>query len=182
MTSVTSCIFGLRQQIQESLISMASSEVNTYSVPTHGGDDDTFSKEGSSHAPADDANSALFQSTPPAMSSTKNVPQPPPLPCVTYHRLRAHGSRPSSCSSSSSRLVPKETVETWDKLFKQGTGADTYVEVDNTSHFLAHSCILVSFLFIHFNSCKRSNKLEGCIFSAGCSVTCHATASIWIKG
>ncbi|XP_056848141.1 BTB/POZ and TAZ domain-containing protein 3 isoform X2 [Raphanus sativus] len=76
---------------------MASSEVNTYSVPTHGDDDDdTFSKEGSSHAPADDANSALFQSTPPAMSSTKNVPQPPPLPCVTYHRLRAHGSRPSS--------------------------------------------------------------------------------------
>ncbi|XP_018447262.2 BTB/POZ and TAZ domain-containing protein 3 isoform X1 [Raphanus sativus] len=124
---------------------MASSEVNTYSVPTHGDDDDdTFSKEGSSHAPADDANSALFQSTPPAMSSTKNVPQPPPLPCVTYHRLRAHGSRPSSCSSSSSRLVPKETVETWDKLFKQGTGADTYVEVDNTSHFLAHSCILAA--------------------------------------
>ncbi|KAJ0236103.1 BTB/POZ and TAZ domain-containing protein 3 [Hirschfeldia incana] len=103
-------------------------------------------EEGSFHAPAD-ADSALFQSTtpPPAMPSTKNIPRPPPLPCLTYYqRLQAHGSRPSISSSSPSRLVPKETVETWDKLFKQGTGADTYVEVDNTSRFLAHSYILAA--------------------------------------
>ncbi|KAL0797400.1 hypothetical protein Bca101_052574 [Brassica carinata] len=109
---------------------MASSEVSTDQG------DETFSQlldmgeEESFHAPA---------TPPPAMSSTKNIPKPPPLPCVTY---KAYGSRPS-CSSSS-RLVPKETVGTWDKLFKQGTGADTYVEVDNKSHFLAHSCVLAA--------------------------------------
>lgn len=144
LTLVTSCIWS--QQIQElfpliycqvaGFDSMASSEVSTDQG------DETFSQvfdmgeEESFHAPA---------TPPPAMSSTKNIPKPPPLPCVTYHRLQAYGSRPS-CSSSSSRLVPKETVGTWDKLFKQGTGADTYVEVDNKSHFLAHSCVLVSFL------------------------------------
>ncbi|CAN7134682.1 unnamed protein product [Brassica rapa subsp. narinosa] len=68
----------------------------------------------------------------------KNIPKPPPLPRVTYQASR---SKPSS---SSSRLVPQETVETWDKLFKEGTGADTYVEVDNKSHFLAHSYILAA--------------------------------------
>lgn len=79
----------------------------------------------------------------------KNIPKPPPLPRVTYRGLQASRSKPSS---SSSRLVPQETVETWDKLFKQGTGADTYVEVDDKSHFLAHSYILVSIkiLFIYF--------------------------------
>ncbi|XP_013605589.1 PREDICTED: BTB/POZ and TAZ domain-containing protein 3-like [Brassica oleracea var. oleracea] len=71
----------------------------------------------------------------------KNIPKPPPLPRVTYRGLQASRSKPSS---SSSRLVPRETVETWDKLFKQGTGADTYVEVDNKSHFLAHSYILAA--------------------------------------
>lgn len=107
----------------------------------------------------------------------KNIPKPPPLPRVTYQASR---SKPSS---SSSRLVPQETVETWDKLFKQGTGADTYVEVDNKSHFLAHSYILVS-IKSHFISYKRSNTLrEGCIASyVGCSFTCNATASKPIEG
>lgn len=68
----------------------------------------------------------------------KNIPKPPPLPRVTYQASR---NKPSS---SSSRLVPQETIETWDKLFKEGTGADTYVEVDNKSHFLAHSYILAA--------------------------------------
>jgi hypothetical protein len=42
------------------------------------------------------------------------------------------------------RLVPKEALETWDKLFKEGSGADTYVETDNKSHFPAHSSVLAA--------------------------------------
>ncbi|CAH8354451.1 unnamed protein product [Eruca vesicaria subsp. sativa] len=118
---------------------MASSEVNTSSVSTHGGDDtfpqvNDMGEEGDFQAPAN-ANLALLQ------SSAKNTPKPPPLPCLTYHRFHASTRKPLS---SSSRLVPKETVETWDKLFQEGIGADTYVEVDNKSHFLAHSCVLAA--------------------------------------
>ncbi|ESQ36350.1 hypothetical protein EUTSA_v10007799mg [Eutrema salsugineum] len=114
---------------------MASSEVHTYSVSTDHGDD-TFSQ-----ADDGDVDLALFQSNAPTtMSSTKNIPKPPPLPCITYQRFQASRRKPSSLSC----LVPKEAVETWDKLFTEAIGADTYVEVDNKAHFPAHSSVLAA--------------------------------------
>ena len=91
------------------------------------------------YASADDE-LIIFHSTE-TMSSTKmNIPKPPPLPRVTYQRLQASKTKPSS---SSSRLVPKETVATWDKVFRDGTGGDTNVQTEDNYYLLAHSSILV---------------------------------------
>lgn len=96
-------------------------------------------EEESFYAPDDDDDVVLT-----LLHPTKNIPEPPPLPCITYQRFRAT-TRPAP--SSLSRLVPREAVETWDKLFKEGFGADTYVITDNKSWFPAHSSVLVSSLF-----------------------------------
>ncbi|XP_010485204.1 PREDICTED: BTB/POZ and TAZ domain-containing protein 3-like [Camelina sativa] len=93
--------------------------------------------EESFYAPRDDVFTLLQPTSPPTMSSTKNIPKPPPLP----HRFQASTRTPSSLSHL---LVPKEAVETWDKLFKEGFGADTYVEIDNKSRFPAHSSVLAA--------------------------------------
>ncbi|CAA7018352.1 unnamed protein product [Microthlaspi erraticum] len=84
-----------------------------------------------------------------------NIPKPPPLPRITYQRFQAYRRKPSS----SSRLVPKETVETWEKLFKEGIGAEAYVVTDNYSHFPAHSCVLPHPLWLHF-WISRGGKME----------------------
>ncbi|EOA40597.1 hypothetical protein CARUB_v10009329mg [Capsella rubella] len=109
--------------------------------------DDTFSRvfnfgvEKSLYAPDDDDVFTLLHPTsPPMMSSTKNIPKPPPLPRISYQRFQA--SR--RASSSLSRLVPNEAVETWDKLFKEGFGADIFVETDDNSQFPAHSSVLTA--------------------------------------
>lgn len=85
----------------------------------------------------------MFHSTE-TMSSTKmNIPKPPPLPLprITYQRPQASSTR--NPSSSSSRLVPKETVATWEKVFIDGTGGDTNVHTEDNFYLLAHSSILV---------------------------------------
>ncbi|XP_010475281.1 PREDICTED: BTB/POZ and TAZ domain-containing protein 3 [Camelina sativa] len=92
--------------------------------------------EESFYAPGDD----IF-TQPLTMSITKNIPKPPPLPCFTFQRFQASRRTPSSLSRL---VVPKEAVETWDKLFKEGFGSDTYVEIDNKSRFLAHSSVLAA--------------------------------------
>ncbi|KAG5375606.1 hypothetical protein IGI04_040202 [Brassica rapa subsp. trilocularis] len=77
------------------------------------------------------------------MSSTKmNIPKPPPLPLprITYQRPQASSTR--NPSSSSSRLVPKESVATWEKVFIDGTGGDTNVHTEDNFYLLAHSSIL----------------------------------------
>ncbi|CAH2038822.1 unnamed protein product [Thlaspi arvense] len=154
---------------------MASSEVYTYSVSTHG--DDTFSQvfhigdKEYYYAPADDE-LALFHSTttPPTIPSTKNIPEPPPLPCITYQRFQASRRKPSS----SSRLVPKEAVETWDKLFKEGIGADTYVETDNKSHFPAHTSILAAASPVMARLLNQSRDKKGKSFLRIPGVPCEA--------
>ncbi|CAN8295435.1 unnamed protein product [Cochlearia groenlandica] len=77
--------------------------------------------------------------TQPTMSSTKNIPKPPPLPSMSSKRFQSSIKKQPL---SSSRLVPKETVETWDKIFKIGIGADTWVDTDSKARFPAHSCVL----------------------------------------
>lgn len=148
---VASCIWSLiTSSLLQNLLSirvfdpMASTEAHAPLVSsTHS--DDAFSQvfdiggEESFYAPADDVSALLQSTSPQTMSSTENIPKPP-LPCMTYQRFQASTRKPSNLSC----LVPKEAVETWDKLFKEGFGADTYVDTDNKSHFPAHSSVLVS--------------------------------------
>ncbi|KAL0812582.1 hypothetical protein Bca101_069025 [Brassica carinata] len=93
------------------------------------------------------------------MSSTKmNIPKPPPLPRVTYQRLQASKTKPSS---SSSRLVPKETVATWDKVFRDGTGGDTNVQTEDNYYLLAHSSILSAASPVIANLLNQSRDKNG---------------------
>ncbi|KAF4387585.1 hypothetical protein G4B88_003912 [Cannabis sativa] len=80
-------------------------------------------------------------STPTSYNSTI-PPPPPPLPSPKNN----NNNKYYSCCS-----VPKETLETWDKVFKEGHGADVYVistqgqdqaSSSSPSYVLAHSFIL----------------------------------------
>ncbi|VVA90109.1 unnamed protein product [Arabis nemorensis] len=118
---------------------MASTETHAHLVSsTHG----VFDIEGEEYfdVPADNVLALLESTSPQTVSSTMNIPKPPPLPCITYQRFEASTRKPSNLS----HLVPKEAVETWDKLFKEGIGADTYVETDNKSRLPAHSSVLAA--------------------------------------
>lgn len=150
--------------------------------------DDTFSQvidigveeeEESFYAPDDDVLTLLQPTSPPTISSAKNIPKPPPLPCITYQRFQASTRKTSSLS----RLVPKEAVENWDKLFKEGFGADTYVETDNKSHFPAHSSVLVSFINWSLSSFPGlTDQYYKVLSSAGCSLTSYGETFESIEG
>ena len=63
---------------------------------------------------------------------TYNIPKPPPYPNKTS-KTSSHCKRIStSCS------VPKETKDTWDRLFKKADGSDVYIITDRNSYVLAH--------------------------------------------
>lgn len=68
-----------------------------------------------------------------SVSDKSNMPKPPPLPNKTYSK------RPLGCS-----VVPKETKDMWDKLFKEGYFADVCILTEDGSYVLAHSNVLVS--------------------------------------
>lgn len=70
--------------------------------------------------------------------SNCNLPKPPPLPGKSFCTVKKT-NRLSDCSS-----VPKETRDTWEKLFKEGYGSDVYVLTADNSYILAHSIVLVS--------------------------------------
>ncbi|KAH6786584.1 BTB and TAZ domain protein 4 [Perilla frutescens var. hirtella] len=61
----------------------------------------------------------------------QNIPKPPPLPRKTLNRGLA------ACCS-----VPKETKDLWEKLFKEGYGADVHVMTDDGPIIAAHQSIL----------------------------------------
>lgn len=65
-----------------------------------------------------------------------SVPGPPPPPNKTC--LQMNRDPENSCS------VPKETKDMWDKLFKQGYGADVHVISEDGSIVRAHRSVLVS--------------------------------------
>ena len=73
-----------------------------------------------------------------SMSNKTSIPKPPLLPKKTLTKTKWE-NRLSRCFS-----VPKETVDAWDKLFKEGDGADVYVVAEDEFHIPAHSSVLVS--------------------------------------
>jgi hypothetical protein len=69
---------------------------------------------------------------------TRNIPKPPPYPNTTS-KTTSHCKRISaSCS------VPKETKDTWDRLFKEAYGSDVYIITESNSYIPAHCNVLVS--------------------------------------
>lgn len=73
-----------------------------------------------------------------SVSYNCSIPKPPPLPVKACTKTK-YPKRFVDCS-----LVPKETKDTWDNLFKEGYGADVYIITEDKSRIPAHSIILVS--------------------------------------
>ncbi|XP_022761464.1 BTB/POZ and TAZ domain-containing protein 3-like [Durio zibethinus] len=69
-------------------------------------------------------------------SDNCNIPKPPPLPGKMCTRAK-YLKTPLECS-----FVPKETKDIWDKLFKEGYGADVCIITEDKSCVVAHSNIL----------------------------------------
>lgn len=70
--------------------------------------------------------------------NNRDIPKPPPLPS----KVRAKTN--SSVRIAECCRVPKETRDTWDKLFKAGYEADVYIITEDEAIIPAHFSILVS--------------------------------------
>eukprot|EP01018_Ginkgo_biloba_P024441 Gb_20282 [translate_table: standard] len=72
----------------------------------------------------------------------KSLPVPPPPPLPSYHHRP--GSRNSAFGSrfEGYNCVPKETVDTWDRLFEQGFKADVRIITIDGGIIAAHSNVL----------------------------------------
>ena len=74
------------------------------------------------------------------------IPKPPPLPGKDYMRKKI-SKMPGECC-----CVPKETKDMWDKLFKEGFGADVHIITKEDAIIPAHSSVLVSKLCLALTS------------------------------
>lgn len=75
-----------------------------------------------------------------------DIPKAPPLPAKACSKFK-YQKRFVDCG-----VVPKETVDMWDKLFKEALGADVYIITQDASCIPAHSSILVSLLSFFLSS------------------------------
>ncbi|KAK2641593.1 hypothetical protein Ddye_023356 [Dipteronia dyeriana] len=71
-----------------------------------------------------------------SVSCKCNIPKPPPLPDKACTKFK-YQKRLVDCS-----VVPKESKDTWDKLFKEAHGADVYIITEDLSCIPAHSSFL----------------------------------------
>ncbi|XP_057957031.1 BTB/POZ and TAZ domain-containing protein 3 [Malania oleifera] len=71
-----------------------------------------------------------------SLGYTSNLPKPPPLPGKTPARTN-NPRIPRDCS-----FVPKETKDAWDKLFKEGFGADVLIITEDEAVIPAHFSVL----------------------------------------
>ncbi|WCJ21873.1 BTB and TAZ domain protein 3 [Euphorbia peplus] len=78
----------------------------------------------------------VLESPTSSVSNSNSIPNPPPYPDKKI--VGANGcNRISECC-----FVPKEIRDTWDRLFREGCGADVYVFTDRKSYIPAHFNIL----------------------------------------
>lgn len=93
--------------------------------------------DGSFNIQIDEGNSSytldFLENTKSPACDRQNIPKPPPLPRKKSNRGLA------AC-----RSVPKETRDLWEKLFREGYGADVHIMTDNGSSIAAHQSVLVS--------------------------------------
>ncbi|KAK9947293.1 hypothetical protein M0R45_002924 [Rubus argutus] len=88
-----------------------------------------------------------------SVSYSHNIPKPPPaVPGKTY---TGNKTIKRSCS------VPKETIDTWDKLFKQGYGADVYILDEGRSYIPAHLSVLTIASPVLGNFLQQSKVKDG---------------------
>lgn len=78
----------------------------------------------------------LEDPTLPVCNLPPNIPKPPPVPG------KIHSSATNPRQLANSDCVPKETKDTWDRLFKEGFGADVHIITEDGSVIPAHYTLL----------------------------------------
>ncbi|CAK9139317.1 unnamed protein product [Ilex paraguariensis] len=71
-----------------------------------------------------------------ALCNKLDIPKPPPLPCKTGERPNNPAWPADSC------FVPKEAKDTWDRLYREGYGADVCIITENKATISAHYSVL----------------------------------------
>ncbi|XVF84237.1 hypothetical protein PTKIN_Ptkin17bG0009600 [Pterospermum kingtungense] len=104
-----------------------------------------------------------------SVSVNSNFPKPPPFPSKIYSK------RPLGYS-----FVPKETKDTWDKLFKEGYDADVCVITEDGSYVLAHSNVLSIASPVLGNVLKLSKVKHGMRYIKIPGVP-HGSVSVFIR-
>ncbi|KAM5548282.1 hypothetical protein ABKV19_002302 [Rosa sericea] len=90
-----------------------------------------------------------------SVSYNHTIPKPPPVPGNT------HAGNKSIKRLSESCYVPKETIDTWDKLFKEGCGADVYIITEGKSYIPAHLSVLTLASPVLGNFLRQSKVQNG---------------------
>ncbi|GAB2265465.1 hypothetical protein Dimus_000519 [Dionaea muscipula] len=93
----------------------------------------------------------VSSSLPPRM----NGPQPPPLSGLTYSRKRYQKKL------TNSSCVPRETRDTWDKLFREGCGADLFLITESEEIIRAHCSVLSIASAVLHNLLEQSRPRAG---------------------
>ncbi|XP_031391223.1 BTB/POZ and TAZ domain-containing protein 3 isoform X2 [Punica granatum] len=81
------------------------------------------------------ADISILESTAPCSSHRCYIPKPPPLPSKAYKNTRCLKFRNFTS-------VPRETKHAWDRLFKEGHGADVCIVTEDNSCILSHYTVL----------------------------------------
>lgn len=84
-----------------------------------------------------------------------DVPAPPPLPGATYPRRRYRKQL------TNSSCVPRETRDIWDKLFKEGYGADVFFITESEETIAAHSNVLSIASDVLHDLLEQSRPMKG---------------------
>ncbi|XP_055820044.1 BTB/POZ and TAZ domain-containing protein 3-like isoform X2 [Solanum dulcamara] len=111
----------------------------------------------------------LEDQTSPVCNLPLSIPEPPPLPGKIHSRALAN----SDC-------VPKETKDTWDRLFKEGFEADVHVITEDGSVIPAHYTLLTVASPVLGNLLQQSKVSNGikCIKIVGVS---HGAVYVFIR-
>ncbi|KAH9619712.1 hypothetical protein KSS87_015824 [Heliosperma pusillum] len=77
------------------------------------------------------------EETPSSTFVRKDIPTPPRLPAGPIFSSRNYRRQLSEC-----RMIPKETRDLWEELFKSGYGADVFITTQPQLTVPAHFCVL----------------------------------------
>ncbi|KAJ8538532.1 hypothetical protein K7X08_027753 [Anisodus acutangulus] len=110
----------------------------------------------------------------PVCNLPPNIPKPPPVPAKIHSRV----ANPRQLANYD--CVPKETIDTWDKLFKEGFGADVHITTEDGSFIPAHYPLLSVASPVLGNLLQQSKVRNGirCIKIAGVP---HGAVYVFIR-
>ncbi|XP_074281321.1 BTB/POZ and TAZ domain-containing protein 3 [Silene latifolia] len=105
----------------------------------------------------------------------KDIPTPPPLSAGPIISIRNYQKRLSEFS-----MIPKDTRDLWDELFKTGYGADVFISTQHQLTVPAHLCVL-SIASPVLGNCLQDSKPNNGVRHIKISGVPHGAVSTFIR-